>query len=131
MSSSGRLVVYPPSLYWTTCSAAVSTPSSRVSTDTPRQTVSTFDHFVTQWMSQVTSSLGSARNSSHVQRRGSSSSPTTEKSHRSRGVWGGGAAGRAGKPRGKDWARGGRAGMGERRVGEGGRYRGVPDPLKK
>ena len=39
----------------------VSTPSSSVSTETPSQTVSSFDHLVTQWMSTVTSSLGSAR----------------------------------------------------------------------
>ena len=43
-------------------------PSSSVSTETPSQTVSSFDHLVTQWMSTVISSLGSARNSSHVQR---------------------------------------------------------------
>ena len=34
--------------------------------------MSSFDHFVTQWMSRVTVSDGSARNSSHVQLRGSS-----------------------------------------------------------
>src|SRR5215217_1493017 len=48
-------------------------------------------------MSTVTSSLGSARNSSHVQRRGSSTSPTIEKSQRSSGVWGVGPAERTGK----------------------------------
>src|ERR687896_2317827 len=48
-------------------------------------------------MSRVTSSLGRARNSSHVQRRGSSTSPTTEKSHWSRGVCGVGPAERTGK----------------------------------
>src|ERR671913_408832 len=79
------------------CSAAVSTPSSKVSTEPPRHTVSSFDHLVTQWMSAVTSSLGSARNSSHVQRRGSWTSPTIEKSHRSSGVCGVGPAERTGK----------------------------------
>src|SRR5204862_7517659 len=64
---------------------------------TPSQRVSSFDHFVTQWMSFVTCSLGSARNSSQVQRRGSSTSPTIEKSHRSSGVWGVGPAERTGK----------------------------------
>src|SRR5918999_2417803 len=48
-------------------------------------------------MSRVTASLGRARNSSHVQRRGSSPSPTIEKSHWSRGVWGVGPAERTGK----------------------------------
>src|SRR5918996_6329795 len=48
-------------------------------------------------MSRVTSSLGRARNSSQVQRRGSSTSPTTEKSHWSSGVGGGGPAERTGK----------------------------------
>jgi hypothetical protein len=60
--------VYPPSLYWTTYSAEVSIPSSSVWMETPCHGVSSFDHFVTQWMSTVTSSLGNARNSSHVQR---------------------------------------------------------------
>src|ERR671918_1700185 len=48
-------------------------------------------------MSRVTSSLGRARNSSHVQRRGSSTSPTMEKSHWSSGVCGVGPAERTGK----------------------------------
>ena len=69
---------------------------SSVSTETPCQTVSSFDHFVTQWMSTVTSSLGSARNSSHVQRRGSSTSPTMAKSQRSSDVWGVGPADKTG-----------------------------------
>src|SRR5918995_6338198 len=80
-----------------TYSAEVSIPSSSVSTETPCQTVSSFDHLVTQWMSTVTSSLGSARNSSHVHRRGSSTSPTIEKSQRSSGVRGVGPADRTGK----------------------------------
>src|SRR5437763_1889695 len=44
-------------------------PSSSVSTETPSQTVSSFDHLVTQWMSRVISSLGKLRNSSQVHRR--------------------------------------------------------------
>src|SRR5918997_252579 len=47
-------------------SAEVSTPSRRVSTETPSQVVPSFDHLVTQWMSVVISSGGSARNSSQV-----------------------------------------------------------------
>ena len=72
-------------------------PSSSVSTRTPCHTVSSFDHLVTQWMSRVTSSAGSARNSSHVQRRGSSTSPAIVKSHRSSGVCGVGPADKTGK----------------------------------
>src|ERR687898_3416768 len=79
-------------------SAAVSTSSSRVSTETPSQLVPSFDHLVTQWMSVVISSEGSARNSSQVHLLGSSISPTMEKSHSSRGVWGVGPAERTGKP---------------------------------
>src|SRR5918996_172970 len=75
----------------------MSSSSSRVSTETPCHTVSSFDHLVTQWMSTVTSSLGRARNSSQVQRRGSSTSPTIEKSQRSSGVCGVGRAERRGK----------------------------------
>ena len=37
-----------------------------MSSETPFQTVSSFDHLVTQWTSTVTVSLGSARNSSRV-----------------------------------------------------------------
>src|SRR5262245_25716642 len=99
MSSSGRFVVWPPSEYWVTYSAAVSIPSRSVSTETPRQTVSSFDHLVTQWMSRVISSLGRARNSSQVQPRGSSNSPTMEKSHRSGAVRGVGPADSTGEVR--------------------------------
>src|SRR5215831_13126989 len=103
MSSRGRLVVYPPSENWITYSAEVSTPSRSVSTETPFHGVSSFDHFVTQWISAVTSSLCSARNSSHVHRRGSSISPTIEKSHWSIGVWGVGPAERTGKSYVRYW----------------------------
>src|ERR1700758_1680359 len=65
--------------------------------ETPRHMVSSLDHLVTQWMSRVTSSAGSARNCSHVQRRGSSISPTIVKLHRSSGVCGVGPADRTGK----------------------------------
>src|SRR5258706_10327144 len=103
MSSSGKLVVYPPSEYWVTYSADVSIPSRSVSTETPCQTVSSFDHFVTQWMSRVISSLGRARNSSQFHRRGSSKSPTIEKSHSSSDVCGVGPAERTGKSRVTYW----------------------------
>src|SRR5207244_9932385 len=84
-SSSGRFVVYPPSLNAVTYSAVVSTPSSSVSRDTPVQVVSSFDHLVTQWMSTVTVSLGSARSSSHVHETGSSTAPWIVKLHHSVG----------------------------------------------
>ena len=49
-------------------SALVSTSANRVSRETPRQAVPSFDQLVTQWMSVVTSSAGSARNCSQFQR---------------------------------------------------------------
>src|ERR671912_2092193 len=79
-------------------SAAVSTSSSKVSTETPSQVVPSFDHLVTQCMSVVCSSEGSWLNSSQVHLLGSSTSPTIEKSHSSSGVWGVGPAERTGKP---------------------------------
>src|SRR3989442_10035767 len=80
-----------------TNSAAVSTPSIRVSTDTPVHPVSNFDHFVTQWMSLVTCSVGSLRNSSHVQLRGLSISPSMTKLHSATGMRGVGPADNTGK----------------------------------
>src|ERR671921_40842 len=79
-------------------SAAVSTSSRSVSTETPSHLVPSFDHLVTQWMSFVTSSEGNPLNSSHVHLLGSSISPTMEKSHSSRGVRGVGPAESTGKP---------------------------------
>src|SRR5215218_5704781 len=84
-------------------SAVVSTSSSRVSTETPSQRVPSFDHLVTQWMSVVISSEGSCVNSSHIHLFGSSTSPTMEKSHSSRGVRGVGPAERTGKPSSRYW----------------------------
>src|SRR5256885_5959605 len=78
--------------------------------ETPCQTVSSFDHLVTQWMSRVISSLGRERNSSHVHPRGSSSSPMIEKSHTSSAVCGVGPAERTGKSRVTYWPGGTRAG---------------------
>src|SRR5919202_6036611 len=84
-------------------SAAVSTPANRVSTETPSHLVPSFDHLVTQWMSVVISSDGSCLNSSHVHLLGSSTSPTTAKSHSSRGVRGVGPAERTGKSSTRYW----------------------------
>ena len=75
----------------------MSTPSSNVSTETPVHDVSSFDHFVTQWMSTVKRSLGSAVNSCHVHDFGSSTSPRISKLHDSIGLCGVGPAERTGK----------------------------------
>src|SRR5215203_191477 len=79
-------------------SAAVSTSSRSVSTETPSQRVPSFDHLVTQWMSLMISSEGSSLNSSHAHLFGSSISPTMEKSHSSSGVRGVGPAESTGNP---------------------------------
>src|ERR671927_190229 len=86
-----------------TYSAAVSTPSSNVSMETPSHLLPSFDHLVTQWMSFVISSEGSCLNSSQVHLLGSSISPTTAKSHSSRGVRGVGPAESTGKPSSRYW----------------------------
>ena len=44
--------------------------------ETPSHEVSSFDHFVTQWISVRMDSLGRSRNSSQVQLLGSETSPT-------------------------------------------------------
>ena len=59
-----------------------------MSTETPFQLVSSFDHFVTQWMSVVIVSEGRATNSSHGHDTGSSTAPRIVKLHSSNGVWG-------------------------------------------
>src|SRR2546427_5799243 len=84
-------------------SAAVSTPSINVSSETPFQFLSTFDHFVTQWMSLVPVSDGRARSSFHVQRLGSSISPSIENDHWSRFGRGVGPAERTGKSLTRYW----------------------------
>src|SRR5881398_1127114 len=76
-----------------------STCCSKVSTETPSQWVSNLVHLVTQLMSTVGVSWGRASSSSQVQRFGSFTFPTIEKSHCSRGVCGVGPAERTGKPR--------------------------------
>src|SRR5688500_17545371 len=60
-------------------------------------------------MSLVISSERSPLNSSHVHLLGSSTSPTTEKSHSSRGVRGVGPAERTGKPSTRYWPGGTRS----------------------
>src|SRR5207245_9669397 len=66
-------------------------------TDTPSQGVSSFVHLVTPWMSFVTCSVGSLRNSSHVHFLGSSISPSTTKFDSATGMRGVGPAERTGK----------------------------------
>src|SRR6266852_1638210 len=76
-----------------------STCCSKVSTETPSQWVSNLVQWVTQLMSTVGVSWGSASSSCQVQRFGSFTFPTIEKSHRSRGVCGVGPADSTGNPR--------------------------------
>src|SRR5919201_4981100 len=73
--------------------------SSSVSTDTPSHIVPNLDHFVTQWMSMVGVSRGSAWNSSHDQRTERPLEPRIVKSHVASGVRGVGPAERTGKSR--------------------------------
>jgi hypothetical protein len=72
--------------------------------------VSSFDHFVTQWMSTVIVSLGRLRNSSHVQVRGRSTAPRTVKLQSAGGVFGVGPADSTGNPDVTYWPGGTRAG---------------------
>jgi len=66
-------------------------------TATPRQVVPSFDQWVTQWMSRVTSSAGRVWNCSQVHVRGSSTAPLIVNDHWSSGVWGVGPADSTGK----------------------------------
>lgn len=81
-----------------------------MSSDTPVQTVSSFDHFVTQWMSTVTVSLGSAWSSAHVHDSGLSTAPWIVKLHHSSGWCGVGPAERIGKSSVTYWPGGIRVG---------------------
>ena len=90
-----------------------------MSTETPVHVVSSFDHFVTQWMSTVTVSAGSARNSSHGHDTGSSTAPWIVKLHSSSGVCGVGPAESTGKSRVTYWPGGTRAGIDVRAGGPG------------
>src|ERR687886_543959 len=58
-----------------------SKPSKSVSTETPSHAVPSFDHDVTQWMSTVMLSCGSACSSSQLQRRGGAAEAATEGGH--------------------------------------------------
>src|ERR1700741_2630807 len=80
-----------------------------VSIATPSQFVSNFDHLVTQWMSLVIFSRGSATNSSHVQRSDWPSVLRTVRSHTDSGVRGVGPAESTGKSRVSYWPGGRRA----------------------
>src|SRR4051812_23636649 len=90
--------------------ASVSTAARRVSRDTPVHVVPSLDHLVTQWMSTVTFSDGSARNSSHGHDTGSATAPLIVKLHSSRGVRGVGPADRTGKSLTTYWPGGTRSG---------------------
>src|SRR5512133_2044517 len=85
-------------------------PSSSVSKEIPLQVVSSFVHFVTQWMSTVTVSDGSARNSSHDHDLGSSTAPAIVKLHSSSGVLGVGPADSTGNSVSTYWPGGTRVG---------------------
>ena len=90
--------MYPPSLNAVTYAPVGCTCSSRVSTETPAQRVSNFDQLVTQWMSTVTSSRGSAWNSGQDHRAPCSTWPWMRKSQRSRSARGVAPADRTGNP---------------------------------
>ena len=80
-----------------------------MSTETPVQSVSSLVHVVTQWMSTVMSSRGSAWNSSHVHVRSSLIAPVIWKSQRSSGVSGVGPAESTGKSCSRYWPGGSRS----------------------
>ena len=69
-----------------------------MSSETPRQVVSSFDHLVTQWMSTVTSSWGRAWNSSQVHEDAFRTAPCTLKLQLVCRVRGVGPAESTGKP---------------------------------
>ena len=86
------------------------TASNSTSSETPAQRVSSFDHLVTQWMSFVIVSMGSAFSSSHVHEPGSSTAPTIAKLHSSSGTCGVGPAESTGKSSVRYWPGGTRSG---------------------
>src|ERR1700750_3465330 len=88
--------------------------ANNVCTGTPRHDVFSFDHFVTQWMSTVTSSYGSFMKSSHVQDVLSPFSVVMVNFHRSSGILGVGPADSTGNPSVR-YCPGGRSGREERR----------------
>ncbi len=90
--------MYPPSQNASTYGASKATAPSSTSSDTPCQVVSSLDQRVTQWMSAVSDSAGSARNSGQVQLFGSRP-PVIENVQFARAVRGVGPADRTGKSR--------------------------------
>src|SRR5690242_13043088 len=70
-----------------------------VSMETPVHTVPNFDHFVTQWMSRVMVSCGSAANSSQLHVTLGAPRVPSVKLHFARGVCGVGPADSTGKSR--------------------------------
>src|SRR3954471_8731087 len=78
-------------------SAAVSTSARRVSSETPRHSVPSFDQLVTQWMSTVTESAGRAPSSCHDHVCRVPSSVATHSSHSSWSTCGVGPAESTGK----------------------------------
>src|SRR5215207_2013795 len=77
--------------------------ASRVSSETPRQPVSSLDQRVTQWMSTVTDSAGKAISSDQLHRWLSPSSVVTVNSQASSGMRGVGPAERTGKSLVRYW----------------------------
>ena len=92
----------------------MSTPSSRVSNDTPSQLVASLDQWVTQWRSTVTFSLGRAWKPFQSQRRCSPVSLAMVNSQSSRSMLGVGPADRTGKSSTRYWP-GGSSTLGRRR----------------
>src|SRR5580692_1211253 len=86
-----------------TYAAFVSMPSSSVSRETPRQWVPSLDHWVTQWMSAVMSSAGSAVNCCQSQRVVPPVSVVTVKFQVAWLTCGVGPAWRTGNPRSRYW----------------------------
>src|SRR5919107_2082033 len=80
-----------------------------VSTETPSHSVPNLDHLVTQWMSVVTGSRGSAWNSSHVHRAVWPPGPRRVKSQAASETRGVGPAERTGKSRVSYWPGGNRS----------------------
>src|SRR5688572_5024261 len=82
--------------------------ASSVSTETPSQIVSSLDHLVTQWMSALMATCGSAWNSSELHRATGPSAPRRTKSQLVSGVRGVGPADSTGKSGVSYWPGGSR-----------------------
>src|SRR6202000_2932905 len=82
---------------------------SSTSTETPRKLVSSFDHFVTQWMSHGTSSAGRRANSSQLHSSSLPTIPSIRKLHSLGSMRGVGPAVRTGKPGSRYWPGGSRS----------------------